>query len=289
MKILVTGANGQMGNEIRELAATYGNYDFFFTDLPEVNLTDGSAVNELVEQVTPACIINCAAYTAVDKAETETEMAYKINRDAVAYIASAASRINAFLIHLSTDYVFSGKATQPYLEDGPTEPISAYGKTKLEGEREVFRNTTRALIIRTAWLYSSFGQNFVRTMLRLGRERGEVNVVTDQQGSPTYAHDLAKAILDILPACGEIRHTDIFHYTNHGVTNWFEFARSIFELTGIDCRVNPVMTKDYPTAAQRPFYSVLDTSKIRKTFGIEIPFWKDSLLICLKKLGEIKG
>lgn len=287
MKILVAGANGQLGSEIRNLASGYPAYEFFYTDFPDIDLTDQRSVDALIEKGGFEFIINCAAYTAVDKAETDMESAFKVNRDGVRYLAAAANRTNAFLIHISTDYVFDGQAHQPYKEDEPTEPVSAYGITKLEGEKEVFRNTERAIIIRTSWLYSSYGNNFVRTMLRLGRERGEVSVVSDQLGSPTCAYDLAKAILDIIPKCVGFSHPEIFHYAGQGVISWYDFALAIFELSGITCRVNPILTKDYPTAARRPLYSVLDSSKIRSQFDLIIPDWRDSLQLCLRRSGEI--
>jgi len=286
MKILVTGGNGQLGNEIRELVSGYPAYEFIFTDLPELDLTDDRALDDFIDMEKPGVIINCAAYTAVDKAEMEVNAAKLINRDAVQYLALAAARMDAFLVHISTDYVFNSTANKPFEEEDPAHPLSVYGSTKLAGEQEVLFNAKRAVIIRTSWLYSAFGINFVRTMLRLGKENKTVNVVSDQLGSPTYAHDLAKAILDILPKCLEFNDIKVFHYSNLGVTSWYYFAQAIFEIAGIDCHVNPIRTKDYPTLAQRPLYSVLNTSRIRAQFNIELPEWRDSLRLCLTRLGE---
>jgi dTDP-4-dehydrorhamnose reductase len=284
MRILVTGANGQLGSEIKKLASDFYLHDYIFTDLPEVDITNENSVNDLIENRKPDFIINCAAYTAVDKAEEEKEAADRINCEAVKYLVRAADRNGSFLIHISTDYVFSGKAHKPYEESDQTDPLSVYGSTKLGGEKTIKIFSKRAMIIRTSWLYSSFGNNFVKTMLRLGKERGEVNVVCDQVGSPTNAWDLAKAILESLPKCKNIDKVEYFHYTNQGVASWYDFARAVFEFAGMNCRVNPILTKDFPAAAKRPFYSVLNTYKFREHFGIGIPYWRDSLRACVKTI-----
>lgn len=290
-RIAVTGANGQLGNEIRLLEANYPQFLFFFTDIDTLDLTDKAAVDRFVEENKINYIINCAAYTAVDKAEDDVEMAYRINRDAVISLAQAAQKNGAKVIHVSTDYVFDGKATTPYKENVATAPQSVYGKSKLEGEEALHRYCPESIIIRTAWLYSSFGNNFVKTMLRLGRERDSLNVVSDQKGTPTYAGDLAKAILDII-VWVETRENlpiGIFHYSNLGETNWYEFTLKIHELAGIaGCKVNPVTTAEYPSKAPRPQYSVLEKGKIQQTFQLQIPNWEESLKKCISIIEKNK-
>jgi len=270
-KILVTGSNGQLGSEIRELAGTYPSWRFLFTDVAELDITDALAVNALFMRERPDAVINCAAYTAVDKAEDEEPAARRINADAAGILAAASASCNALMLHISTDYVFNGSASRPITEEDPPEPASVYGKTKLEGESEVAAKAQKAVIIRTSWLYSSHGHNFVKTILKYGRERGSLDVVTDQVGTPTWARDLAGTILALLPRMQEIRGTEIFNYSNEGVTNWYEFAQEILALKGVQCRVNPILTKDYPTKAPRPAYSVLSKKKIRDRFGIAVP------------------
>lgn len=289
MKIFITGANGQLGSELKKLSAHYPGYEYVWSDLPELDLTDEKAVSDFISQIKPEVILNCAAYTAVDKAEHDAETAFRVNRDAVRFLAQSARKTNAFLVHISTDYVFDGTAAVPYKENDRTAPTGVYGISKLEGERELIRYAERAMIIRTSWLYSCYGHNFVRTMLRLGREKGEVNVVNDQFGCPTYAKDLAETILNILPKGIGISPPEIFHFCNQGITSWFEFAQAIFEISGIPCKVNPIATKDYPVAAKRPPFSALDTAKIRNYFGIEIRHWKESLKDCLQEMPDIFG
>jgi dTDP-4-dehydrorhamnose reductase len=277
--ILITGANGQLGNELQVLFPQYRSFNFFATDVDTLNLCNKKEIEDFIEQNRIRYVVNCAAYTAVDKAEDEIELCYKINRDAVRNLAEAV-RGKAKIIHISTDYVFDGTATTPYRETEKTNPQSVYGKSKEEGETVLLKHAPESIIIRTAWLYSSFGNNFVKTMMRLGKERNSLNVVSDQTGTPTYAADLAKAILDII-AFSEDTQTfvsGIYHYSNEGMTTWFDFTKKIFQLSGITtCRLNPIPTSGYPTKASRPMYSVLDKTKIKKTFAVAVPEWEQSL------------
>ncbi len=278
--ILVTGANGQLGWELQQLAPKFGQYQFIFTDVDQLNITQAKAVEAFFSQQQIDIIINCAAYTAVDKAETDRETAFLINTMAVDILIDAALKSNATLFHVSTDYVFDGTKNTPYTEDNPTIPMSAYGETKNEGEKLILYSDINAAIIRTSWLYSTHGNNFVKTMLKVGPERGNLNVVFDQVGSPTYARDLAKAILQMIPAFALQRtqnRQEIYHYTNEGVTSWYDFACEIFRYSNITCQVNPILTCQYPTPAKRPAFSVLDKSKIKADFTITIPHWADSL------------
>lgn len=274
--ILVTGANGQLGSELRKIGFSALD-EVFYTDVAELDITDYAAVEKFVKDKEIDTIINCAAYTAVDKAEEEPQLAAKINTEAVANLARAAAKEGCLLIHISTDYVFDGTGTKPYTEKDKPCPVSVYGKTKLAGEEAILKSRCFHIIIRTAWLYSSFGNNFVKTILRLAAERPEISVVSDQVGSPTYAGDLAAAIVGIMDSEERIEHEGIYHYSNEGVCSWYDFAAEIVRLSGKECRVKPVTTAEYPTKTQRPAYSVLDKSKIKKTFGIEIPEWKDAL------------
>lgn len=283
-KILVTGSNGQLGSELQEMADSFPSYRFLFTDVAELDITDAGAVNSLFMLEKPDVVINCAAYTAVDKAEDDEHAARRLNAEAAGLLASASASCNALMVHISTDYIFNGRATRPITEVDKPEPASVYGLTKLEGESEVAAKALKAVIIRTSWLYSSYGHNFVKTILKYGRERGSLDVVNDQAGTPTYARDLAGTILALLPQMQEIRGTEIFNYSNEGVTNWYEFAKEILALKDVHCIVNPILTKDYPTKAPRPAYSVLSKQKIRERFGIAIPDWKESLKECLKKI-----
>jgi len=285
--ILVTGANGQLGSEIRELEASYSQHHFFFTDVATLDITDKKAIDLFILENKITAIINCAAYTAVDKAESEPKLADNINRLAVQYLAEAAKVYDCKFIHISTDYVFDGTNHKPYTETDKPNPQSVYGSTKLAGELALQKiNPCNSIIIRTSWVYSSFGNNFVKTMLRLGNEKEELGVIYDQIGTPTYAGDLAKVILEILPKI-ENEKVEIFHYANEGVCSWYDFAKAIFEYTNTNCNVNPISTAQYPTAAKRPQYSVLDKSKIKEVFQIPIPFWKDSLKVCLNNLLKV--
>jgi len=277
--ILITGANGQLGSELQELFPLYPQYRFFPTDVDTLDLCDKEAVRFFLNENHIDYIINCAAYTAVDKAEDDSALCYRINRDAVQNLAEAAAG-KAKVIHISTDYVFDGASDKPLRETDPTNPQSVYGKSKLEGERILLKIAPESIIIRTAWLYSSFGNNFVKTMIRLGKEKESINVVNDQTGTPTYAADLAKAIFRIVEESKKTNafQSGIYHYSNEGVCTWYEFCIKIHELAGITtCKVHPVSTAEYPTKAVRPKYSLLDKTKIKETFHLTIPQWDESL------------
>ena len=277
MNILVTGANGQLGNELRVISGNFPDDRFFFTDVAELDITCPDAVNDFFEKNRIQTVINCAAYTAVDKAENDEHTATLINATAVGYLASACTNATALLIQISTDYVYDGNACQPYDENHHTAPASAYGRSKLAGE-EVALTTPQSVVIRTSWLYSSFGNNFVKTMLRLGRERETLNVVVDQVGTPTCAADLAQAVMTIVKTAEQNKlKTGIFHYSNEGVCSWYDFAHEIIQQAGLKCVVKPIETKDYPAPAPRPHYSVLNKARIKAAYGLEIPHWKDSL------------
>ncbi|MBA3025016.1 MAG: dTDP-4-dehydrorhamnose reductase [Sulfurimonas sp.] len=285
MNILVTGSKGQLGSEIQELASEYA-YNFFFTDRNNLDITDVNAIKTFAEKNAINAIVNCGAYTAVDKAETDEVNANAVNHLAVSNLAQIAKEKNIILIHVSTDYVFDGKNFKPYTEDDTTNPNGVYGKTKLDGENALKEiNPPNAVIIRTSWVYSSYGANFVKTMLRLGKEKESLGVIYDQVGTPTYARDLAKAILDILPNIKNEK-VEIYNYSNEGVLSWYDFAKEIMRMAKLNCHINPIETKEYPTPAQRPHYSLLNKSKIKKEFSLNIPYWKDSLDECLIKLGE---
>ncbi len=284
MNILITGANGQLGNELKKLENNYSGWNFFYGDLPEVDITNKTIIEEFTQQNNIKAIINCAAYTAVDKAEEDKELANKVNAIGPSILAKIAYSEEIQLIHVSTDFVFDGKNFQPYVENDKTAPISAYGETKLNGEQLVLKNCPSAIILRTSWLYSSFGNNFVKTMQRLGSERDQLNVIFDQIGTPTYAADLAGAILKILNS--NEQKAGIFHYSNEGVASWYDFAKAIMELSNIECKVFPIPTSMYPTPAARPHYSVMNKQKIKDTFKIEIPYWRESLKTCIQ---ELKG
>ena len=280
--ILITGANGQLGNEMRVLSAEYPEYSYFFTDVEELNICNEQAVMDYVEDHQIHVIVNCAAYTAVDKAEEDVELCTKLNADAVGYLAKAAEANGAEFIQISTDYVFDGTAHIPYQETEPTCPNSVYGSTKLAGEQNALTLCTRSMVIRTAWLYSTFGNNFVKTMIRLGRERDSLGVIFDQVGTPTYARDLARAIF---AAIRQGVTPGIYHFSNEGVCSWYDFTKAIHRLAGITtCNVKPLHTSEYPTKAKRPHYSVLDKSKIKHTYGIEVPYWEESLQKCIAQL-----
>lgn len=282
MNILVTGANGQLGNEIRLVAAELGNVDYHFTDVAELDISNPDAIEQYVTSHAIDCIINCAAYTNVNKAEEEPLLCDLLNHQAPANLARVAARYQLGLIHISTDYVFDGRHHLPYSEDDTPCPNSTYGATKLAGEEAILALCPSALVIRTAWLYSTFGNNFVKTMLRLGTTRPELGVVFDQVGTPTYARDLARTIHHIIQV-GII--PGIYHYANEGVCSWYDFTHAIFALSGITtCTLRPLHTAEYPTPAARPHYSVLDKSKIKHTYGIEVPHWFDSLRECLELL-----
>ncbi len=283
--VLITGGNGQLGSELRELSGGYPEHRYFFTDRDELDISDVDAVETFVRTNGIEVIVNCAAYTAVDKAESDAEAADRINHLAAGFLARAARAHGAKLVHISTDYVFDGTGHRPYVESDPTAPASVYGRTKCDGEAAVLRiNPTGSIIIRTSWVYSSYGANFVKTMLRLGKERERLGVIFDQVGTPTYAKDLAQAVLDIIPHLGS-EGVEIYHYSDEGVASWYDFAREIMSMAGIRCAVDPIETAQYPTPARRPHYSLLNKSKIKAAYGITIPYWKESLKRCLQQLG----
>lgn len=280
--VIVTGSKGQLGSEIQYLYTKYTSYTWVFVDKDDVDLTDAVQVANLFQMYKPIACINCAAYTAVDKAEEEKALAAAVNTEAVAILAKNCAVYQSILIHISTDYVFDGAASTPYTTTHPTEPINHYGLTKRDGELEALKYNDKTIIIRTAWVYSSFGNNFVKTMLRLMDNRDTISVITDQVGSPTYARDLAEAILQLLEA--ETKHYGIYHYTNDGVISWHQFAVAIKELAGKSCEVVPIKSSEYPTLAKRPSYSVLDKERIIADYAIVMKNWKDSLSLCLSEL-----
>ena len=289
MNILVTGSSGQLGLEIKDLVTNYKNFDFFFRDLPELNICDAEALNTFIVDNNINAVINCAAYTAVDKAEEDFEIAEQVNAKGVLNLVNALKKVNGKLIHISTDYVFDGNHFLPYKESDPVSPIGVYGKTKRAGEVAVLNSDIVGIIIRTSWLYSAYGNNFVKTMLRLGKERDELGVIFDQVGTPTSASDLAKTCLDILSdqsSANISTNEKIFHFSNEGVTSWYDFAIAIMEFGSLDCKVRPIETKDYPALAKRPHFSVLNKSKIKTDFKLTIPHWRDSLKKCIEKLNS---
>ena len=282
MNILITGCNGQLGNEIQLLQAQYAQHTWLNTDVNELDITDKAAIERFVEANEIDGIVNCAAYTAVDKAESDPQLARKLNADAPAFLAEAVAKRGGWMVQVSTDYVFNGTKHTPYVETDEPCPNSVYGQTKLEGEQAVSKLCPNTMIIRTAWLYSEFGNNFVKTMIRLGREREQLGVIFDQVGTPTYAHDLAMVIMT---AIDKGIKPGVYHFSNEGVTSWYDFTKSIHRLSGINtCQVSPLHTAEYPTPARRPAYSVLDKTKIKAAYSIEIPHWEESLAKCIAKL-----
>lgn len=282
MNILVTGCNGQLGNEIQLLEKENPQHKFFNTDVAELDITDTAAIHAFVTDHAIDGIINCAAYTAVDKAESNKELCTLLNAEAPAYLAAAIEERGGWMIQVSTDYVFNGTNHTPYVETDPTAPNSTYGDTKLAGEIAVSKICQRSMIIRTAWLYSTFGNNFVKTMIRLGQERPQLGVIFDQIGTPTYARDLAVAIM---VAVNKGVTPGVYHFSNEGVISWYDFTKAIHRIAGITtCKVLPLHTSEYPSAAPRPAYSVLDKTKIKTTYGIDIPYWEESLEECIEKL-----
>jgi len=282
--ILVTGSKGQLGSELRDIASNYPDYNFFFTDIEELDLTDKNAVAAFFEENKINVCINCAAYTAVDKAEDEQEFALIINRDTVETLAKNCSKNKALLIHISTDYVFDGRNYKPYTENDVPSPQSYYGLTKLEGEKVAMSTSDNVIIIRTSWLYSKYGNNFVKTMLRLGKEKDSIGVVVDQVGTPTYAGNLAESIMEVVNQNGNGQVQEIYHFSNEGAISWYDFAKAVMKIKKLDCKVNPIESKDFQAKANRPFYSVLNKSKIKSDFNLEIPYWYDSLKKVLKEL-----
>ncbi len=281
-RILVTGANGQLGQEIQRLSTAYPDYEFQFFSRETLSIADEGQVKDVFKKNQPAFLINCAAYTAVDKAETEQEAARSINATATGLLATVCKENGTRFIHISTDYVFDGNATQPYKVNAPVDPQGIYGATKLDGEQLAMKANPDSIIIRTSWVYSEFGKNFVKTMMRLMKEKESLNVVSDQSGSPTYAFDLAEAILQII-ASGKWK-GGIYHYSNTGIITWFDFAVAIRDLINATCKVNPIPTSGYPTPAKRPAYSAMDTSLIADTFNIKLKPWKERLSACIERL-----
>lgn len=284
MKILVTGGSGQLGLSLNAVRKDYPAHTFAFTDIPETDITDEESVQRAIEKYDPDIIVNCAAYTAVDRAEEDSDAAYRINSDGAGILAALARECGIKLIHISTDYVFDGKACNPLTEESPVNPESVYGKSKFEGEEKIRISGCDAAVIRTAWLYSEYGSNFVKTMLRLAETRDSINVVSDQTGNPTYAADLAHAVIKV--AEDDISGYEIYNFSGGGVATWNDFAREIFALANVSMQVNPIATEDYPAKAPRPQYSVLLKDKI-KSLGVAVPYWKDSLRVCLRNMGYV--
>ena len=282
--ILVTGSNGQLGNEMRQISKSYSQFNYIYTDIEELDICNKTNLDDFVKLNKVDFIVNCAAYTAVDKAENDTELCYKINFEAVKNIAEIASKHQIKIVHISTDYVFDGTNYIPYTEEEQVCPYTVYGKSKLAGEQTLIENCKDAIIIRTSWLYSSFGNNFVKTMIKLGKERDSLNVIFDQIGTPTYAADLADTIMKII--IHENFTTGIYHFSNEGVCSWYDFTKSIHRISGINCNVKPIESKEYPTPTPRPHFSVLNKAKIKSTYGLNIPHWEESLEKCLKLLND---
>ena len=286
--VAVSGKNGQLGSELQQAAKLFTAYDFIFTDKDELDITSTSALDEFFKANQPHFFINCAAYTAVDKAETDKELSYLINATAAGNIASLCQRYNTVLVHLSTDYVFNGTGHIPYAEDDATDPVNHYGYTKSEGEKMALNNNLHTIVIRTSWVYSKYGHNFVKTMLRLMKEREQINVVNDQRGSPTYALDLAEAMLAMIRYCvNNPVPSGIYHYSNEGDISWHDFAMAIKEIAQSSCNVHPIPTAQYPTPAKRPAYSVLDKQKIQSVFLIKTKPWRESIKNCLEKMNDL--
>ena len=275
--ILITGSNGQLGSEIREISDQYENYNFVFTDVEELDLTiSEDIVSFFTDNKIDVCV-NCAAYTAVDKAEDEIELAMLVNSTAVDNLSKVCKNNGTLLFHISTDYVFNGKHFMPYVETDTVSPDSQYGLSKLKGEEAVMLNCDKAIIVRTSWLYSSHGNNFVKTLIKLGNERDQLSVVSDQVGTPTYAADLAEAIMVMIASFDETKPKEIYHFSNEGAISWYDFGKAIMKLSNIECAINPIDSKDYASKANRPFYSVLSKLKIKKHYGVNVPYWEDSL------------
>ncbi|HMJ47172.1 MAG TPA: dTDP-4-dehydrorhamnose reductase [Ferruginibacter sp.] len=282
--ILITGANGQLGMEFRAMAATFTGFEFIFVSKEEVSITDTDSIIAIFEMHDVFCCINCAAYTNVDKAETEKEKAFEINGTAVGQLASICKKYKSHFFHFSTDYVFPGTASLPYKETDPTDPVNIYGASKLEGEKQAIEHNEGSVIIRTSWVYSSHGKNFVKTMLRLFRENTSVKVVNDQAGSPTYAGDLAFAVMQIISTDYFI--PGIYHFCNGGIISWHRFASEIKKLVSAECKILPVTTDQFLTPAKRPRYSALDTSRIKDVFGVQVRGWEESLEKCLGMISK---
>ena len=289
MNILITGCNGQLGNEMQLLAKKNPQHQYFFTDVEELDITDAEAIDRFVQDNQVDCIVNCAAYTAVDKAEENEEFCNLLNNIAPGYLAKAIEKRGGYMVQVSTDYVFDGTNHTPYTEEEPTCPNSVYGRTKLAGEKQVLENCKQSMIIRTAWLYSTFGNNFVKTMIRLGQTKPELGVIFDQVGTPTYAGDLARAIFDIVEEGSYLQHQGIFNFSNEGVCSWYDFAKEIARQAGlVNCSISPCHSDEFPSKVVRPSYSVLDKTKYKQTFHRSVPCWTDSLTICINNISKNK-
>jgi dTDP-4-dehydrorhamnose reductase len=287
MNILVTGSNGQLGSEIKDLAVNYTNFNFFFMDLPKLDICNISQLDTFFKDKNINTVINCAAYTDVDEAEKNAEIAEKVNATGVSNLVDALEKVNGKLIHISTDYVFDGSNFLPYKESDEVNPIGVYGNTKRGGELAVINSEIDGIVIRTSWLYSAYGNNFVKTMLRLGNDKDELGVIFDQVGTPTNGRDLAKTCLDLLVFSNKSKINSkgkLYHFSNEGIASWYDFSKAIINLGKVDCKIKPIETKDYPTNALRPHFSVLNKSKIKNDFNIEIPYWRDSLKDCIEKI-----
>jgi dTDP-4-dehydrorhamnose reductase len=283
-KILVTGSNGQLGLSIKDRSGFYPSFQFIYTDVEELNIADFENLQTYFQNNNVDVVINCAGYTAVDKAETERENAFMINAQGVKNLAILSNEFGFLLVHISTDYIFDGNKTTPYLESDNPNPLSVYGHSKYEGEKEMMKHAKKGIILRTSWLYSEYGNNFVKTIQRLAKERPELKVVSDQTGTPTYSGDLAEIILKMLLLKPDFNHLDIYNYSNEGIASWFDFASAIVELDKINSKVTPIATWDYPLPAKRPQYSVLNKEKIKNEFGLNIPHWKESLVTFLSNV-----
>ncbi len=283
--ILITGSKGQLGNEMQQAAKRYPQFNYIYTDVDELDICDKTSLDSFVKANSVNFIVNCAAYTAVDKAEDDVELCYKINSDAVRNIGEVVTSNSIKVVHVSTDYVFDGTNHIPYRENQEVSPATVYGKSKLAGEQALIESCKESVIIRTAWLYSSFGNNFVKTMMKLGTERDSLNVIFDQIGSPTYAADLAEAILKVISS--EKFVPGIYHFSDEGVCSWYDFTKTIHKIAGISCNVQPIESKDFPVRTPRPHYSVLNKAKIKSTYGIKIPHWEESLEKCINILRKI--
>lgn len=284
--ILVTGSKGQLGNELSKLSAGYKQFGFLFTDVEELDITNQSEVRSFFAKNKIDVVVNCASYTAVDKAESEPEQAFKINAEAVKILAATCNDHNCPLIHISTDFVFSGRKYKPYIESDKPDPVSVYADSKFTGEELFLDTVNNGILIRTSWLYSEFGGNFVKTILKHAKAKDSLNVVFDQVGTPTYAFDLAEAILLILSSGNDIKVREIYHYSNEGVASWYDFAVAVVDLAEIKCKIIPIEAKDYPLPAARPHFSVMNKAKIKNNFKLEIPYWRDSLGKCIKRILE---
>ena len=292
MKILITGSNGQLASEIRDLIYLYKTTDFVFRDSQDLDICDFNALKKFITKQNVSGVINCAAYTDVDKAEENSEIVNQVNSEGVLNLVNALKAVNGKLIHISTDYVFDGTNSQPYNELDPVNPLGVYGKSKRDGELAIINSRIDGIVIRTSWLYSSYGNNFVKKIINLGLEKKELSIVFDQVGTPTYARDLAKTCLNIICENNSTKISEkgkIYNYSNEGVASWFDIAKEIIKLSTIVCKVTPVLTKEFPTKAKRPHYSVLDKTNIKKDFSIEIPYWRDSLKDCILKINKSKS